>query len=331
MIVAETPRLVLRTFTPADAPAFMELTNEPAIRRYTGVEPYASVDEASQKIDELLARYERDGFGRWVVERRADGEFLGWCGLRPVEREGIDLGFWILPRHWNQGFATEAARGSVDLAFGELGLPYLLGRAVAKNLASRAVLAKLGFEPWLKTTGHGYDDVRYTILRRPDAPVADVSAGVVCSREGLDARLLQPADQLDFFMLEGNPNVLEYADGELISYEQAADAITRLQDSTADLRVFAVSAPDRPFIGTLATVLEGHDRVEIGYRLLEECWGRGYGHALGALALALARQEYPARTIFGRCDLRNLASLSVALRLGGRRLPDEDGHAVWEW
>lgn len=330
MIVAETPRLTLRTFTPTDAPAFMELTNEPEVRRYTGVEPYASMDEASAMIDELRARYERDGFGRWVVERRSDGEFLGWCGLRPVDREGVDLGFWILPRHWNQGYATEAAIASVELAFESFGLPYLLGRYVAENAASGAVLAKLGFEPWLKTTGHGYDDVRYTILRRPDAPVADVSAGVVCSREGLDARLLQPADQLDFFMLEGNPNVLEYADGELISYKQAADAIARLQDSTADLRVFAVSAPDRPFIGTVATVLEG-GRIEIGYRLLEACWGRGFGHAISALSLAVARQEYPSRTLFGRCDLRNVASLSVALRLGGRRLPDEDGHAVWEW
>ena len=176
MSVAETERLVLRPFALEDAPAFMELTNSPQVRRYTGVEPYDSVEEAEAMIEELLARYDRDGFGRWVVQRRSDGEFLGWCGLRPVEREDVDLGFWILPRHWNRGYATEAARASVDLAFGKLDLPYLLGRAVAANVASMTVLGKLGFQPWLMTSGHRYDDVRYSILSRSDAPVADVSA-----------------------------------------------------------------------------------------------------------------------------------------------------------
>ena len=192
------------------------------------------------------------------------------------------------------------------------------------------VLGKLGFEPWLRTSGHGYDDVRYSILRRPDAPVADVSVGVACSVGGLSARLLQPADQLDFFMLEGNPNVLEYADGELYSYEQAGDSIARLQDPSAALRVWAVTSPDRPFVGTVATVVDD-ERIEIGYRLLEACWGQGLGHPLGQLARAVAKQEYPERVIFGRCDLRNTASMSVAEKLGGRRLPDADGHAEWEF
>ena len=331
MIVATTDRLTLRQFTREDAHAFMELTNAPEVRRYTGAKPYASVEEAAAMIDTLLSRYHRDGFGRWVVERRSDEKFMGWCGLRPVEREGVDLGFWILPRHWSQGYATEAATASVDLAFGELDLPYLLGRAVAANVASMTVLGKLGFEPWLKTSGHGYDDVRYSILRRPDAPVADVRTAVVCSKGGLTARLLQPADQLDFFMLEGNANVLKYADGELVSYEEAGEAIERLRSSSAQaLRVWAVTSTALPFVGTVATVVEG-DRIEIGYRLLEAVWGQGLGRPLAALALALARQEYPGRTIFARCDLRNAASMAVLGGLGGMRGADADGHAVWDW
>jgi RimJ/RimL family protein N-acetyltransferase len=330
VIVAETERLILRRMTLDDAPAFMELTNRPEVRRYTGVDPYECVDEARQMIEVLLQRYERDDFGRWAVERKSDGEYLGWCGLRPVQREGVDLGFWIHPRHWNQGYATEAAVASVALAFGRHGLPYLLGRYVAENAASGTVLAKLGFEAWLRTTGHGFDDVRYTILRRPDAAVADPSIGVVCRVYGLVARLLQPADQMDFFLLEGNPNVLEYADGELIDYEQAGTAIERLQDSAADLRVFAASSAERPFVGTVATVVDS-DGIEIGYRLLETCWGQGLGRPMAALALAVARELYPDRPIHARCDLRNPASLAVLDGLGGARRADEDGHAKWEW
>jgi RimJ/RimL family protein N-acetyltransferase len=191
-------------------------------------------------------------------------------------------------------------------------------------------LAKLGFEPWLKTSGHGFDDVRYTILRRPDAPVADASRDVVCSFGGLTARLLQPADQLDFFMLEGNANVLRYADGELISYEESGAAIQRLRRSDADLKIYAVSTSERPFVGTVATVDEGAS-VELGYRLLESCWGQGLGRPIAALALALARQEYPDTRVYARCDLRNGASMKVLAGLEGSRLPDADGHATWEW
>lgn len=338
MIVATTDRLLLRTFTPEDAPAFMELTNEPEVRRYTGVEPYASVSEAAAMIDTLLERYERDGFGRWVVERRSDQVFLGWCGLRALEREGVDLGFWILPRHWRNGYATEAAIASASLAFGRYRLPYLLGRYVAENVASGTVLAKLGFAPWLRTSGHGYDDVRYTILPSPALPVADPALDVVCSCAGLSARRLQPADQLDFFRLEGNPNVLRYADGELISFEQAGEAIDGLRrssspdsaSSASELHVLAVSAHGLPFVGTVATVDEG-DRVEIGYRLLESCWGQGLGRPIAALALAVARQGFPGRTVYARCDLRNAASLRVLEGLDGARRPNREGHAIWEW
>jgi RimJ/RimL family protein N-acetyltransferase len=167
-------------------------------------------------------------------------------------------------------------------------------------------------------------------LRRPDAPVADVSAGVVCALDGLTARILQPADQLDVFMLEGNANVLRYADGELLSYEQAHGAIQRLRSPEDDLRVYAVSTSDRPFVGTVATLDYG-ESIEIGYRLLESFWGQGLGRPIAALALALARQEYPNRRVFARCDLRNGASLAVLGGLEGLRLPDAEGHAVWEW
>ena len=222
----------------------------------------------------------------------------------------------------------------MELGFGEYALPFLLGRAVRENVASITLLEKLGFEPWLKTTGHGFDDLRYSILRRPDSPVANPARGVVLARTELSARFLQPADQMDFFMLEGNPNVLRYADGNLASYESAGDQIGVLRASApypaAELRVFAVSSARRPFVGTVALVQEP-EAVEIGYRLLESCWGQGLGHPLARLALGVARQEYPDRKLVACCDLRNPASLRVLAGLGGHRLEDRAGHAHYEW
>jgi ribosomal-protein-alanine N-acetyltransferase len=332
--IATTDRIHLRRLELSDAASFMDLNADPEVVRYTGDDPFESIAAAETALSDLYRRYERHGFGRWAIIRNSDNSFLGWSGLRPVPREGVDLGFRLGREYWGQGYATEAARACVELAFGEYRLPYLLGRAVALNVASIAVLEKLGFEPWLKTSGHGFDDVRYSILRSPGIPVADPDQDVISACANLRARLLQPADQMDFFMLEGNPNVLRYADGVLVSYEEAGDRIIELARTSssreADLRVFAASSDRRAFVGTLALVPRGRD-VEIGYRLLESRWGQGLGHSLAKLTLQLGRQEYPDRKLVARCDLRNPASLRVLSRLGGSRLNDSDGHASYEW
>lgn len=332
--VTETARLRLRHIEPSDAPGFLALCQDPQVLRYTGVEPMQSLDEAHGFVGSLIERYARDGFGRWAVERRDDGEFLGWCGLRPVEGEGVDLGFWLLRRYWGQGYATEAARACVPLAFDAWRLPYLIGRAVSQNLASCTVLERLGFDPWYRAGGWGFDEIRYSVLPAPDRPRAEPDRDVVCRVGDLHARLLQPADQLDFFLLEGNPNTFRYADGDRIDYERAGPAIERLRrtahDPDAELRVFAVSDTTRPFLGTVALVPE-EDGVEIGCRLLESVQGQGLGRALTGLNLALARREYPERTAFARIDLRNDRSLRMVEGLGGEREEDRDGHAWYRW
>jgi len=333
-LIATTDRLHLRRLELSDADSFMMLNNDPEVVRYTGDGPFESLAAADSVLREMHDRYERDGFGRWAVIRNSDDAFLGWSGLRPIPREGVDLGFRLHREYWGHGYATEAAQAAVEVAFGDYRLPYLLGRAVALNVASVAVLEKLGFEPWLKTSGHGFDDVRYSILRRPNLPIADPGRNVVFAHEELRARLLQPADQMDFFMLEGNPNVLRYADGSLMSYEEAGDQVTTLarsaSSSAAELRVFAVSSGRHRFVGTVALVQQGAD-VEIGYRLLENCWGQKLGHPLAKLTLDLGRLEYPDRKLVACCDLRNPASLRVLAGLGGSRLKDRDGHAHYEW
>ena len=332
MRVATTERLILRRLDLDDAQSFVELGTDPEVLRYTGAAPMNTLDDARSVLQELQERYARDDFGRWAMIRREDGQFLGWCGLRRLEREGVDLGFWVLRRFWGQGYATEAARASIDLAFERYALPFLLGRAVAENGASRAVLARLGFVDWLKTEADGFDDVRHALLPNPALPVADPEAGLIHSAQGLVARDLQPADQFDFFRLEGNPNVLRYADGELLGYEEAGTAIDRLRraGSDAELRVFAVTDSEGEFVGTVATVLEG-DCTEIGYRILESRWGQGLGRPIARLALAVARALYPRRTVIARCDLRNRASLKVLEALDGVRHPDRDAHAHWTW
>ena len=75
------------------------------------------------------------------------GSFVGCAGLRPRDpaRKIYELGFHLCVAAWGAGYATEAARAVLDLAFGALGATELFAGHHPKNAASRRVLAKVGF------------------------------------------------------------------------------------------------------------------------------------------------------------------------------------------
>ncbi|MCF6167291.1 GNAT family N-acetyltransferase [Lutibacter sp.] len=139
-IILKTQRLYLREFINADGFHFYELNNDPEVIKYTGNKAFQSLDEANNFI-ENYSDYSQNGFGRWAVCLKSTGEFLGWCGLKQ-EKEVIDLGFRFYKKHWNKGFATEAAKACINYGFLKLKLPEIIGRAYAKNTASIRVLKK---------------------------------------------------------------------------------------------------------------------------------------------------------------------------------------------
>lgn len=140
----ETPRLILREFRPDDAEAVFELNSDPEVLRYTGDAPFADVGTAARFIAGYT-HYREHGFGRWAIEHRDTGEFLGFCGLsRSSPGADVDLGFRLFQRHWARGYATEAARAALYAGFEQFGLDVVIGRAMRENLPSITVLQKLG-------------------------------------------------------------------------------------------------------------------------------------------------------------------------------------------
>jgi RimJ/RimL family protein N-acetyltransferase len=149
-IFAETPRLLLRELLPTDDAGMFELDADPEVHRFLGNRPLQTLAQSQKTIAFVRQQYVDNGIGRWAVVQKGTGEFLGWAGLKLV-REPInghvdfyDVGYRFIRRHWGQGFATEAARASVAYGFDVLRQPVLYGMADMQNLASRAVLAKVG-------------------------------------------------------------------------------------------------------------------------------------------------------------------------------------------
>lgn len=83
-----------------------------------------------------------------TVEHRAEGTCIGRVGLRELDwsyRKVGSLSYWIDPRWWGHGCATEASWFLCRAAFDELGVRRIGSSALAANEASLAVLRRLGF------------------------------------------------------------------------------------------------------------------------------------------------------------------------------------------
>ncbi|HWA36000.1 MAG TPA: GNAT family N-acetyltransferase, partial [Cyclobacteriaceae bacterium] len=74
-IVIRTPRLTLRNFDVSDAADMFEMNNDPEVIKYTGDDPFESV-EAAKKFIMGYDAYKRSGCGRWTV--LFDGTYAGW-------------------------------------------------------------------------------------------------------------------------------------------------------------------------------------------------------------------------------------------------------------
>ena len=164
-LIIETPRLRLRELEPKDAEAFFMLNSDPEVLQYTGDLPFNGVEEAEEFIRNY-PDYRRNGFGRWAVVHRSTNEFLGWCGLKLNEENLIDIGFRFFKKEWGKGYATEAAKATLEYGFKQLKLEEIIGRAALANKASIRVLEKLGMTYWKMAPCHGIEDACYYRIGR---------------------------------------------------------------------------------------------------------------------------------------------------------------------
>lgn len=147
MPVLETDRLALRQIEAADAAFILELVNEPAWLEFIGDRGVRNLDDARAYIAQgPVAMYARRGFGLFLVERKEDSTPIGICGLLKRETLGdVDLGFALLARFREQGYAREAALGTLSYGFGELGLKRIVAIAAPGNERSIRLLESVGF------------------------------------------------------------------------------------------------------------------------------------------------------------------------------------------
>lgn len=162
-VVYTTERLELREFSLNDAKGFFEMNADQEVIKFTGDRAFVDVEETEQFI---LAydQYEKYGYGRWSAYLKGTEDYLGFCGLKysPEKRE-TDIGFRLIRKYWNQGFATEAAMACLEIGFQKFGLEKIVGRAMSDNQASIRVLEKMSMVKQFDYIEEGKPWVQYEL------------------------------------------------------------------------------------------------------------------------------------------------------------------------
>jgi RimJ/RimL family protein N-acetyltransferase len=99
------------------------------------------------EFEEAIRSAPPSSCGLLAVERKADGDVVGYCGLvdsGPGAHGEPELAFELLRRSWGQGYATEASLAVLDRARSS-GHERVWATVWEWNTASRRVLARLGF------------------------------------------------------------------------------------------------------------------------------------------------------------------------------------------
>jgi RimJ/RimL family protein N-acetyltransferase len=142
-----TPRLCLRPWRDADLAPFAELNADPRVmQHFPAMLTRTESDAVAMRI---RAHFEARNFGFWAVELPGVAPFVGFVGLSVPRFEAhftpcVEIGWRLAAAHWNQGYATEAARAALAHGFAELNLAEIVSFTAVENAASRRVMEKLG-------------------------------------------------------------------------------------------------------------------------------------------------------------------------------------------
>lgn len=169
----ETERLHLRSWRDKDVAAYHRACNTPSVMRWLG--GVQSAQELRNDVHYFMAEEARHGHTFWIVERKADKAFLGFCGfvripdLDSPSRGQLEIGWRIREDVWRNGYAFEAASAALRYAFTALNPKVLVSRAATGNSASVGLMRKLGlkYDPSLDYVPEGEIEAlrTYTIIK----------------------------------------------------------------------------------------------------------------------------------------------------------------------
>lgn len=143
--VVETERFVLRPLRKSDEGLISHYVSDERVARMTtsiphplppgAVEAFVSRSMSEDRLEDV-----------WAIDGSANGEeeLKGVIGLKRMDRNQSEVGYWVAPPFWNTGLASDALQTLVDA--NPLGNDTMFASVFQDNPASARVLTHCGFK-----------------------------------------------------------------------------------------------------------------------------------------------------------------------------------------
>ena len=150
MLNLETNRLMFRRYAMDDLAFVEQLVTNEHVMKYIGSGVVKDRTYAIQLIERMIEQYDNfDDYGLHVLVHKETGQRIGHAGLVAQiidDAFEIELGYWIHPDFWQQGYATEATRALKQYAEQELELERYVSAIQVGNVASQKVALQNGLK-----------------------------------------------------------------------------------------------------------------------------------------------------------------------------------------
>ena len=143
----ETERLYLRQWQASDFAPFAEMNADPEVMEYFPKLLTTSMSNTIAKKCQSLI--DDNGWGFWAVSLKETDTFIGMVGLNNANADmpfspAVEIAWRLDNDYWGLGYATEAARASLNFAFVELGIEEVVSFTAVINKRSQLVMERLG-------------------------------------------------------------------------------------------------------------------------------------------------------------------------------------------
>ena len=149
MIIAETERLIMRSFELSDSDEYFTVISDDAVKKYV---PYGSAYTLKGTIELVKSYYLCDFINDFyiVLEDKATSKIIGAIIACKLDSVSLDVCYLVNRRFRNQGYMKEALSCFVDYVFNKKRYSILKFTIENENIASRQVVQYCGATPYKK-------------------------------------------------------------------------------------------------------------------------------------------------------------------------------------
>lgn len=172
----ESNRLIYRKLNHNDFKLFYELYSDVNVMKYAYLDRIESQEEANQVFSKILLSQDNQNEGtQYVVIIKNTNIAIGIVDYEVIlnhENGGIyEVGYFIKPEYWGQGFGTEMASSLIDYLFVNSNIHKVVASCNFNNKVSENIMIKLGmkkegvFKKVRFKNNRWEDEIKYGLLK----------------------------------------------------------------------------------------------------------------------------------------------------------------------